>query len=171
MERLKGSAIQAVLAIALSACVDINGGAVEVAWTIIDPDGNEGGPAVLPCDDDSARIERVRLIATPCNEVTTTGACCESLTGAGECVAPVPVHTGGGWECGPGRGATNFDIPAGRYAFRIEVECAPDDQGNRDPDPDVRVPDPVIREVFEGDIVNLKAQMIALPTGTGAACD
>jgi hypothetical protein len=148
----------------MTGCVDINGGAVEVAWTVIDPNGDGGRPARLSCEDQ--RIARVYLVGMRCDERGPSGECCASLD-SGVCTTE-EVPDFGKWDCDRLRGTTGFDIPTGTWALGLRAECQPDENGVRR-EADVRVPDPIVRDIVEGEVAQLDALMIAVPGGT--ACD
>jgi hypothetical protein len=76
-------------------CVDVNGGAVEVAWTIKDSTAR-----VVDCE--SAGVTAMQLCGTP-------------LAGG----APVCNQ----WACDEHYGATAFEIPEGTYAFLLTPIC------------------------------------------------
>lgn len=76
-------------------CVDVNGGAVEVSWTIQRSDGT-----VVACG--AAGVKEMRLRATP--------------VAGGEAVTRT-------WDCGAGYGASAFDLAVGSTSFVLEPQC------------------------------------------------
>ena len=68
------------------------------------------------------------------------------------------------WECHrPDHHAvTKFEIAEGRWAFDLLVLC----QDFRLAD--VRVPDPIVRDVRDGEVVQLNALLIVVQDGTGS---
>jgi hypothetical protein len=85
-----------VIAAGCSACVDINGGAVELRWEIRKADG-----AKTDCTD--TQLARVQLCATPDDG------------GAPYCED---------WACVDYQGSTDFAIRPGRYSLAIQPLCA-----------------------------------------------
>ena len=66
------------------------------------------------------------------------------------------------WECDRHHGVTKFEIAEGRWAFDVQVLC----QDFRVAD--VRVPDPIVRDVRDGEVVQLNALLIVIRDGTGS---
>lgn len=98
VERVRQWLLVAVIAATTAAaCVDVNGGAVELSWSIRSADGQ-----ALTCD--SSEIARVRLTAASVDET-------------GERVFD-------DWPCDPPHGTTLFNIREGRYSLTIEPLCA-----------------------------------------------
>jgi hypothetical protein len=80
----------------------------------------------------TAQVARVRLVATP--------------VGGGD------VQTED-WPCNDYEGATAFDVPPGRYAMVIAPLCTSGD-------PSAHVPDPIIRDVSNGNVAELNTLLI-----------
>ena len=76
--------------------------------------------------------------------------------------APVALAS---WPCTDGRGATSFDIVPGRYALDIEVICEA-----QEGEPDVNVPEPIVRDISEGGLASLRALLIVANGSDGRAC-
>ncbi len=62
------------------------------------------------------------------------------------------------WPCSQGTGATSFFIPEGTYQFRLKVRCADSTAA------DVRVPDPIVRDILLGEVAELNALLIEVET-------
>jgi hypothetical protein len=117
---------------ALGGCVDVNGGAVEVSWSLQRSDGT-------PNECERAAVGRMSLVATP-----------------------VPAGDGREsriyrWPCNRYHGATLFDLAPGRYTLALVPECT---QASTPILPNVRIPAPIVRDVREGEVVNLDAFLI-----------
>jgi len=87
-----------VACLAIGACVDINGGAVELSWSLRQQDGSG-----ITCAE--AQVARIQLCYTP-----------EGGGGVADCSNE--------WPCTDVRGTTDFDVPPGRYALSIVPVCA-----------------------------------------------
>lgn len=133
-----------VLALMGVACVDINGGAVEVAWIVFARDGRG---AINDCSCAAPAIQSVRLKLDPAGTNTTPTDPC---TGVAACV----------FSCGRKTGATPFVVPPGDYLMSIEPLgtdglVIPEDA----------VPAPVLRQVQKGAPTELDAFEINAPCG------
>jgi len=134
-------------------CVEIDGGAVELSWTLRDFDGNR-------TDCGPSNIESVRV-------------CWQGLGDAGlpaqsDCVA---VATDAGFleqfrefDCTASRGVTRFEIRPGRTALFVEPVC----QGGVEPQGPFQVPPPIVREVKDGQVVTLN-QLLIVVSNTASA--
>jgi hypothetical protein len=136
-----------VLAAFGSGCVAVNGGALELAWFVRTDLGDQAD-----CGKDN--LATVAVYAQPCDD-TGGGGC------AGADAPPAPVQT---FDCDRGRGSTDFSIAPGRVMIWIAAKCA-----NGDDAPGVTVPEPVLRDVTKGDVTELNALLISVPS-TGQAC-
>ncbi len=125
-------------------CVEIDGGAVELAWTLRDFQGDNN-----TCG--KSEVDKVRV-------------CWRSLGDAGtapsECVI---IRTDGGlagqlrdFDCSASRGVTRFEVPAGRTSLFIEPLCA---GGNPARGP-YQVPPPIVRTVEDGKVVTINQLLI-----------
>lgn len=122
------------LAVLAAGCLELDGGAVEVAWVVRDTDQR-----ARTCKE--ADIAHVRV--TVLRE--TDGGVYEDLCRAGvigRCT----------FDCEAGDGTTPFKIPAGWYFFGLEVR---DGDGQRKPESEVEVPAPTRRRVLRGQMVDL----------------
>ena len=128
----------------------MDGGAVELSWTVRsagDPYGcvREQGGGVVD------RIGDISLCARACTVIVD-----------GQCVGDVtcPVRS---WPCERLMGATRFEIVAGRKELWIEVGCPDGTPAN------VVVPEPIVRDIADGEVTQLNALLIAVPAN-GVAC-
>ena len=136
--------------VGLAGCVPVDGGAVELSWTVRslgDPYGcvrEEGGRVV-------DRIGDISLCARACTVIVD-----------GQCVGDVtcPVRS---WPCERLMGATRFEIVAGRKELWIEVGCPDGTPAN------VVVPEPIVRDIADGEVTQLNALLITVPAD-GVAC-
>lgn len=139
------------------ACVEINGGAVELSWTLRDFDGDK-------TDCGPARIGSIRI-------------CWQGIVGdAGlpedpDCVA---VATEAGFreqyrefDCLASRGVTRFEIPAGRTALFVEPIC----ESGTPPQGPYQVPPPIVRVVEDGQVVTLNQLLIVVTDSAVASQD
>jgi hypothetical protein len=142
-------ALAAALLLPAAACVEIDGGAVEISWVIRSPAG--GG--ISDCGCASPAIETVRLVlrgvrgsiagATPC-------------AGRAQCDFPCQRQTG----------ATPFDIRETVGAERYEVSVVAVADGVELPE--VMKPAPILREVVRGQPTEVESfQLVA---GCAAEC-
>lgn len=132
-------------------CVNIDGGAVELSWTVHDTSGR-----TVECKD--IGLAEVELT-------------CLTVPELGEAVQLEPCRTGSGtergrnaWTCGRLGGSTAFDIAPGNRQFRISAVCR-----SGSPAAETRYPDPILRDVVEGEVVQLNALLIEV-RDTGLAC-
>lgn len=124
----------AVLGAGGTGCVEIDGGAVEVPWTVFAADGRG---AINDCSCAAPAIEyvRLRLTAADGSDPCATASSCR-------------------FECHRKIGATPFMIPPGTYFMSIEPEGA---DGAPLVPPLVSVPAPMSRQVVRGAPTELDA--------------
>jgi hypothetical protein len=133
-------ALTAVVGVLSGACVDVNGGAVELSWSIRTDTGMETN-----CEN--AGITQVALCVRQCDMSACTGpTICPAAT----------------WECDRLRGATLFDIAPGRTELTIRADC-------RAGTANVVLPPPLVRDIVFGDVTQLNALLITVPS-SGRAC-
>jgi hypothetical protein len=126
--------------VVLAGCVDVHGGSVELAWELFSPSGSACCPNRDPCKAAGAQNVRVHLHPITCD-------------------APeIPARL---FSCKSIQGATAFDIPQGTYCIAID---AADAAGT----PVAQGPNPIVRDVMTGDVVELGA--VALTVGDGTKC-
>ena len=141
---LSAFAVMATIAGATQGCVEINGGAVEVPWTVFAEDGRG---AINDCNCTEPAIMYVRLKL-------------EAPLGAPDQPDPCAGSAACRFSCQRKTGATPFMIPPGTYQLSIEPETAdglPIDPGL------VMVPAPITREVVRGAAAELDALQITAP--------
>ena len=129
------------VAASVGACVDVNGGAVEVSWTIRTSDGTSSN-----CAD--SHVGSVELCMQACDTLTD-----------GACDDPNPPTCSTSWSCEDYRGTTRFDVSPGRKKLWIQVICSSGSAAN------VRVPDPTVSLVRFGEVTDLRTQLIVVETG------
>ena len=128
---------------AAQGCVDVRGGAVELSWTIRTEEGGS-------CSCARAEIDRIELLATPCDLLESDGTCVGS-----------PQHRNAWtWSCQESHGTTLFDIPEGRWGFKIEAFTM------NDLPAEAAVPPPIVRDVVTGEVAMLDALLITTFTCT-----
>jgi hypothetical protein len=131
MIRLPKAALWFALA-GLAGCVDVNGGAVEFKWEIRKQDGKQS-----TCGE--TQVESVRVTCTPIAD--SSGA----ITGE------LFQHS---WPCSDYKAASEFVIQPGRYSIAIDVVCP----GTLVPV--ATVPQPILRDVSNGYVVELNTLLI-----------
>ncbi len=139
--------LAAVAAALGTGCVEIDGGAVELSWSL----RTFGGSAVESCTE--AAIQDIRLCWEPLADgaTTTEGAVCR----AGQRRR---------FSCSESSGVTGFDLDPGATAFWIEPVC--DDGDAADPGT-YEVPPPIVRTVQEGKIISLTSLLLVVSPLTG----
>jgi hypothetical protein len=130
-----------------SGCVGVNGGAIELAWTVRTDDARTA-------DCEMQNIDKVGIYVQPCDD-GGLGGC------AGPDASPSPVQA---FDCTRLRGSTDFSIPPGRKKIWIAALCSDGSAAA------VTVPEPILREVTKGDVTELNALLISVPS-TGLACN
>jgi|GEM_PF-6411065 hypothetical protein len=135
--------------IGLSACVAIDGGAVEVGWQLRNA-STEVPSRHLDCSETSFDSVRLELqpsdstLASPC----TTAPCSET-----NCCL---------FRCDQEIGVTGFVIPPGHYSMQITATLA-ENQGQErslESSNGVTTPAPVVREVRTGEVTALGVNLI-----------
>jgi hypothetical protein len=127
-------------AVSAVACIEVNGGAAELSWTLRDFEGkpikrdNEDGH---PCE--LTNIEWIRLHW-------------QAVGDGGTGIGPSGDHS---FRCQANRGITEFTIPAGRQMLWIEPVCGDDIDAAR-----YEVPPPIVRNVEQGTVLTLDALLI-----------
>jgi hypothetical protein len=136
-----------LVVIGSSGCIDIEGGAVELSWSLRSFDGER----VNSCED--ARLDRVRI-------------CWLAVEGDEPLDASCQTRQSATFPCVEESGASGFEIAPGRTAFWIEPLCvdgAPAVAGTYE------VPPPIVRTVEEGRIVTLNSLLIVVAP-RGSSC-
>jgi hypothetical protein len=132
----------------LAGCVNVDGGAVELSWALRTANGKDN----VECTRAGDVIADVALCARACT-VISDGACIGDVA---------MVHS---WSCNRRHGSTSFEIVSGRKELWIEVRCA---SGAR---ADVVVPEPILRDIADGEVTQLNAVLISVPVDRPACPD
>jgi hypothetical protein len=140
-------AAMAVVASLISACVKINGGAVEINWVVISPSG--GGITDCSCADPA--IAKVRLVLVGVGGTIDGATPC---AGQAQCDFPCQNQTG----------ATQFDIfPTGPgESYSVSVVAVGND-GLEVPQEKIMTPAPILRQVTEGQPTEVEAFTLVAP--------
>jgi hypothetical protein len=141
------------LAVALgatSACVQIEGGAVEVSWVV-----HADGRAITDCSCSDPQIARVRLHL-------------EGRGGAIDGTKPCDGRSQCAFSCGRQTGATPFDIKETQSGEYYDISLIAVDELGQDL-PQVRTPDPIARSVVRGQATEVEA--LLLDTQCRADCE
>jgi hypothetical protein len=160
LNRTAATAVEAWLSRALRAaatigllaslsCVEIEGGAIELAWALRDFAGDENS-----CQ--KAGVGEIRVCWRAVDDAGST-----------DCVT---VREDGGvrgqyrdFACTANRGITRFEVPPGPTSIFVKPLCAVD--GLASPGP-YQVPPPIVRTVEQGRVVTLD-QLLVVATRTG----
>jgi hypothetical protein len=135
-------ALATLIGTATTGCIEIEGGAVELSWSL----RTFGGSAVGSCGD--VGIQNVRL-------------CWQTLGDGSPSTEDIICQAGlrRTFDCSDSSGVTGFDLDPGPTAFWIEPVCqdgAPADSGTYE------VPPPIVRTVQEGKIVSLSSLLLVV---------
>jgi hypothetical protein len=142
-------AVSIVIGVSLaSSCVPVDGGAVELAWEV-----RSRGPYGCVREENGSVVDRI-------SDVSLCVRAC-AVVADGECVGDTecPVRS---WPCEGLRGTTTFEIVAGRKELWIEVKCPDGSPAN------VIVPEPIVRDIADGEVTQLNALLIVVPDGQRA---
>jgi hypothetical protein len=122
------------------ACIDVNGGAAELSWTLRDFEGQPISDGEHPC------------VLTNIGEIRLNW---KAVTDDGGDGAMEPDGTDK-FRCLDNRGVTGFVIPAGRQMLWIEPICRSDAVmlGSYE------VPPPIVRTIEDGTVTTLDALLI-----------
>ena len=127
---------------AVSACVEIDGGAVEISWVI----RSHSGSAITDCGCASPNIAKVRL-----RLVGVGGA----LEGATPCAGQAQCE----FACSRQTGSTLFNIQETRGGERYEVSIVAIGTDGSEL-PQVTAPAPILREVVRGQPTEVAAMQL-----------
>jgi hypothetical protein len=144
LARAAVSIAMVVSASCVAGCVAIDGGAIELAWTVRTLDAR-------PADCQTQRIDTVSLCIQDC-DTSDAGVC------SGETRCPFVS-----FSCTRLRGTTDFNVSPGRKRLWITATC------QNGAAADVEVPEAVVRDVTRGDVTELNALLISVPS-VGMAC-
>jgi hypothetical protein len=131
-----------VTMIACWGCIEIEGGAAEVAWSL----RSFEGVAVEACAD--ARIGDVRLCWEPAGDGSVSA-------GGGACRAGDQRR----FPCEESSGVTGFQLDPGSTAFWIEPICIDEEPAAEGT---YQVPPPIVRTVERGEIVSLNSLLLVV---------
>ncbi len=148
MNIARKSPLPIALALVLSTgCVEIDGGAVEVSWSLRTVAGDPLGDD-CQYQDDTSPVATIRLLWRP-------------YDGTNLPVDLIPRNSDErrSFPCRDSRGVTGFEIPPGEHAFWVEPRC---DNGRRPRAIDYEVPPPIVRDVRTGLVITLDAMLITL---------
>lgn len=152
--------VVAVLALAaplIPACVPITGGAVEISWIVVAPDGR----GITNCGCADPAIAKVRLVLT-------------GVGGAIDGTTPCAGKAQCDFACQRQTGATAFDIPPTGPGESYQVAVvAVDAAGNEVPQSSIMTPAPILRQVVSGQPTELEAFTLVAPCAescNGSVC-
>ncbi len=158
---LAGCVIAIAAAGTLPACVEVDGGAVELSWRLRDFTGEKEPDNMCTL----TRVGAIRICWLPLD--TDAG-----LPDAPQCT--IERLDGGfkelyrDFDCTAKRGVTRFEVPPGANAFFVQPVCA----NGKAPTGPYQVPPPIVRQVDSGAVVTLN-QLLVIVTPTdcqGEAC-
>jgi hypothetical protein len=135
------SALLVLVALGASGCIEIEGGAVELSWSLRDFDGD----AVDACSD--ARVEQVEVCWQP------TGGDTPSID-----IACRPGQRES-FPCSEENGVSGFTIEPGPTAFWAHPICETGEPATEDT---FQAPAPIVRTVEDGQIVTLNSLLIVV---------
>jgi hypothetical protein len=142
---MKPTAAFVFLACLVSACVEIDGGAVEISWVI----RSRSGSAITDCGCADPSIAKVRLV------LKGVGAPGAPIAGATPCAGQAQCD----FSCSRQTGATQFDIQETHGAERYEVSVvAVGTDGSELPQ--VMTPAPILREVVRGQPTEVESMQL-----------
>jgi hypothetical protein len=130
-----------LLAMATAGCIDVEGGAAELSWSLRTFEGD--GLDSDACAD--LDMDRIRLCWTSLDDAGAASGCRPGASAS--------------WECERGSGVTGFVIPAGRTSFWIEPVC---NDGVVARTTTYQAPPPLVRQVFEGQVVTLNSLLLVV---------
>jgi len=157
---LAGCVIAIAAATTLPACVEVDGGAVELSWRLRDSTGGEE-----PDMCTVTRVGKIRICWIPLDADA-------GLPSQPQCT--IERLDGGfkelyrDFDCVEKRGVTRFEVPPGQNAFFVQPVC----NDGRAPTGPYQVPPPIVRQVDSGAVVTLN-QLLVIVTPTdcqGDAC-
>lgn len=137
----------------LSGCVDVQGGAVELSWSL----RTYEGASLAPCS--RADIDRVRI-------------CWDSLEDGGRPAARCQPSQYRSFPCDEQSGVTRFEVPPGPASLFIEPVCL---DGLPAPIGTYEVPPAIVRTIVDGEVATLSSLLMVVTdnqtcTGPGCTC-
>lgn len=144
---LRSLACLAALACSSGACVEMNGGAIEISWLV----RTVGGSPIIDCGCADPQISAVRLVVVGrMGRLDGTTPC----AGQARCDFPCQRRTG----------STAFDIAPTEGPERYEISVvALDFDGQEIPKERVMPPAPILREVVFGQPTEVEAFQLVAP--------
>jgi len=130
-----------LLSVAAAGCIEIDGGAVELSWSLRDFDGD----SVDSCRD--ARVDEVEICWQPSGG-DTPSVDVECQSGQRE-----------SFPCSEENGVSGFTIDPGPTAFWAHPIC---DTGEAAEEDTYQAPAPIVRSVQDGQIVTLNSLLIVV---------
>jgi hypothetical protein len=129
-------------------CVEVNGGAVELSWSVRSFDGERVDDS---CDDDKPEVhlEKIRLAWKAVSD-----------DGGGTGMEPDGLAE---FPCGDRRGITEFTVPGGEHLLWIVPVCA---GGVLPATSNYQVPPPIVRDIREGTVTTLDALLVVADAST-----
>jgi len=127
---------------AATGCVQVEGGAVELSWSIRDFNGTK-----VECG--AALIEEVRI-------------CWQAIDAPGD----IECRLSHSFPCLASRGVSEFEVDEGDTAFFIQPRCVVAGE-ELVPQGEYQVPAPIVRKVEKGKVVTLN-QLLVLVTPPGS---
>jgi hypothetical protein len=139
------------------ACVQIDGGAVELSWSIRTFDGCPASCNLRGKDEQCNNIPGADF-----DDISEVRICWEALGDAGElridCGRDPMKNDNSRFACAQEHGVTGFEIPEGATAIWIEPLCK--DTGLTPPPDRYEVPAPIVRNITSGAVTTLNALLI-----------
>jgi hypothetical protein len=131
-------------AVSAGACLELEGGAAEVAWVIRDTKQR-----ARDCQDVDIKYVRLQVLSE--SDGGMLNLCEDPDTDIGRCT----------YTCETGRGTTSFKIPEGWYYFGLTII---NHEGKEMSADQVAVPSPIYRRVLDGQILDLGVWQIVTQT-------
>ncbi len=128
-------------------CVDVNGGAVELSWAVVKSEGGE----LTSCQTEDWTLSKVKLRARLLH-------CDAGENQCHSCLLPDP------WACDVVHGSTLFEFQPGDWELSIAVAQDPATGQTASP---IRVPDPIVRHVVNGEVTELQGLLIVVGSSDG----
>lgn len=132
---------------AAGACVEVNGGAVELSWSLRTFEDTTTSCA-------QANVNEIRLIWEDASDSPDGGN---------------RPGTHADFDCVENRGVTGFDVPEGDQLLRVQPIC---EDGNPATEHTYEVPPPILRQVRAGEVVTLNSLLVVVgcQNNTGCTC-
>jgi hypothetical protein len=129
------------------ACVDVDGGAVEVDWLVV---SQGDGTLLRGCACPMPSTQAIAQVAIALRSRAEGGA-----------MLSFP------YACGRGRGTTSFSIPPGDYDISLQPSDASGiDLASRSPPRAYAIPAALVRRIVEGQVASLDVWTVRLDCGS-----